>query len=315
MDYNAKALEKGKTLDLSIIILSFNTKEITERCLEKLKVAKAYCEKKLKNKIEVIVLDNASSDDSSGMIKKNHPWVKLKALQENTGFSKGNNIAMKTVKNPFILLLNSDVYLEEESLYKTLAYFRVNLNCDLLGARLNYVSGKLQPSSGNLPNPVNIVFWILGLSLLPIIGSVIPPIHPKGKKFFSKSRRVGWVMGAFFALKKEVFDKTHGFDENLFMHMEEIEWCKRISDAGFKIWYVPQVEAIHLHGASTNFDLGKSFLNELKGIRYYLKKYYSNFYLTVKLFLVLGLLLRMIAFSLLGNSKRAKVYMEALPLI
>lgn len=283
--------------------------------MEKLEVAKDYCEKKLKNKIEVIVLDNASEDGSAQMIKENFPAIKLIESKENTGFSKGNNIAMKRAKNPFFLLLNSDVYLEEESLYKTLAYFRVNLNCDLLGARLNYVSGNLQPSSGNLPNPVNIVFWILGLSLLPIIGGVIPPIHPKGKKFFSKSRRVGWIMGAFFALKREVFYKTGGFDENLFMHMEEIEWCKRIYDLGFKIWYVPQVEAIHLHGASTNFDLGKSFLNELKGIRYYLLKHYRNFYLMVKLFLVLGLILRIIAFSLLGKSKRAKVYMEGLPLI
>lgn len=302
-------------MDLSVIILSFNTKEITKRCLEKLEVAKDYCEKKLKNKIEVIILDNASEDGSAQMIKENFPAIKLIESKENTGFSKGNNIAMKRAKNPFFLLLNSDVYLEEESLYKTLAYFRVNLNCDLLGARLNYVSGNLQPSSGNLPNPVNIVFWILGLSLLPIIGGVIPPIHPKGKKFFSKSRRVGWIMGAFFALKREVFYKTGGFDENLFMHMEEIEWCKRIYDLGFKIWYVPQVEAIHLHGASTNFDLGKSFLNELKGIRYYLLKHYRNFYLMVKLFLVLGLILRIIAFSLLGKSKRAKVYMEGLPLI
>lgn len=283
--------------------------------MEKLEVAKDYCEKKLKNKIEVIILDNASEDGSAQMIKENFPAIKLIESKENTGFSKGNNIAMKRAKNPFFLLLNSDVYLEEESLYKTLAYFRVNLNCDLLGARLNYVSGNLQPSSGNLPNPVNIVFWILGLSLLPIIGGVIPPIHPKGKKFFSKSRRVGWIMGAFFALKREVFYKTGGFDENLFMHMEEIEWCKRIYDLGFKIWYVPQVEAIHLHGASTNFDLGKSFLNELKGIRYYLLKHYRNFYLMVKLFLVLGLILRIIAFSLLGKSKRAKVYMEGLPLI
>ncbi|MBI2018688.1 glycosyltransferase family 2 protein [Candidatus Daviesbacteria bacterium] len=302
-------------MDISIIILSYNTQEITDKCLRRLQLSRVNCQKKLKNKIEVIVLDNASSDGSVEMIKKNHPWVKLIVSKENTGFSKGNNIAMKKVKNPFILLLNSDVYLEEESLYKTLAYFRVNLNCDLLGARLNFVSGKLQPSSGNLPNPVNIVFWILGLSLLPIIGSIIPPFHPKNKGFFSKAHQVGWVMGAFFAFKQEVFEKTHGFDENLFMHMEEIEWCKRISDYGFKIWYVPQVEVVHLHGASTNFDLGKSFLNELKGVKYYLQKYYRNFYLPVKLFLILGLVLRIIAFSLLGKTKRARVYVDGLTVI
>lgn len=310
-------------MDLSVIILSFNTKDITKRCLQKLEVSKNYCEQKLGNKVEVIVLDNASSDGSLGMIRQDYPWVKLIASYENTGFSKGNNIAMKQVKTPlgeaassaYILLLNSDVYLQEDSLYKTLAYFRVNSNCDLLGARLNYASGILQPSSGNLPNPFNLIFWIMGLSLLPLVSVFVPPFHPRKKSFFSKAQRVGWVMGAFFALKREVFEKTSGFDENLFMHMEEIEWCKRIDDLGFKIWYVPQVEVVHLHGASTNFDLSHSFLNELKGIKYYLQKHYRNFYLPAKLFLILGLLLRIIAFSLLGKTKRARVYLEGLSLI
>lgn len=302
-------------MDLSIIILSFNTKDITRRCLEKLKVAKKYCEDKLKNKIEVIVLDNASSDGSAAMVKQNFPAVKLIVSPGNTGFSKGNNIAMKKSNNPYILLLNSDVYLEEGSLYKALAYFKVNLNCDLLGARLNYANGTLQPSAGNLPNPANIIFWILGLSLLPIISLIIPPFHPKSQSFFSKAHQVGWVMGAFFMIKREIYERTKGFDENLFMHMDEIEWCKRIKDKGFKIWYVPQVEVVHLHGASTNFDLGASFLNELKGIKYYLQKHYSDVYLPVKLFLIVGLTLRVVAFSLLNKRKRAGIYLEGLKIL
>src|SRR3990167_11523731 len=113
------------------------------------------------------------------MIRSDYPWVKLIVAKENLGFSKGNNLAMQQTKNPFILLLNSDVYVTEESLYKALAYFRVNLNCDILGARLNYATGKLQPSAGNLPNPLNIIFWIFGLS----------GFHPKSKSFFSKAHR------------------------------------------------------------------------------------------------------------------------------
>lgn len=299
-------------LDLSIIILSYNTKDITGRCLDKVKVAKGYCEKRLKNKVQVIVVDNGSSDGSSELIKSDYPWVKLIASKTNLGFSKGNNLAMKKVKSPFILLLNSDVYVTEESLYKALAYFRVNLNCDVLGARLNYPTGKLQPSCGSLPNPLNIIFWILGLSLLPLINNLVPSFHPKGKKYFSKAHPVGWIMGAFFMLKREVFENTGGFDENLFMHMEEVEWCKRISDCGFKIWYVPSIEVVHLHGASTNFDLAPSFLNELKGIKYFSLKHYNSFYLLVRLFLTAGLILRVIAFSLLGKTKRARIYVEGL---
>lgn len=293
-------------MDLTVIILSYNTKEITAKCLDKLKLAKEYCQKKLKNNIQVIVLDNASIDGSAQFIKSNYHWVKLIASPTNLGFSKGNNFVMKESKTPYILLLNSDVYLEEDSLYKALAYFRVNLNCDVLGARLNYYTGNLQPSGGSLPTPANIIFWILGLG---------GGFHPKDKKFFSKAHPVGWVMGAFFMLKRKVFESTGGFDENLFMHMEEVEWCKRIWESGFKIWYVPQVEMVHLHGASTNFDLSSSFLNELKGIKYYLLKHYKSSYILVKMFLVMGLLLRIIAFSILDKHTRAKVYLEGLRVV
>lgn len=295
--------------DLSVIILSFNTREVTDRCLSKLFEAKKYCEEKMGNKIEIIVLDNASEDGSVSMIKENYPTVKLIESKENTGFSKGNNIAMKQTKYPYILLLNSDVYVNEDTLYKALAYFKVNKNCDVLGARLNYSTGKLQPSAGNLPYPLNIIFWIMGLKFIP------GGFHPVSKKYFSKAHQVGWIMGAFFMLKREIFDSTGGFDEKLFMHTEEVEWCRRIKNKGYKIWYVPQVEVVHLHGASTNFDLSSSFLNELKGIKYYLNKHYPYFYLPTKLFLILGLLLRIIAFSLLGKLKRARVYMEGLSVI
>ena len=295
-------------MDLSVIILSYNTKDITEKCLQKLKVSKAYCEKKLNNRIKIIVLDNASSDGSVGMLQ-DQSQVKLIVSFENTGFSKGNNLALKEANSPYILLLNSDVYLEEDSLYKALAYFRVNKNCDVLGARLNYSTGKLQPSAGNLPNPFNIIFWILGLKFIP------EGFHPTSKKYFSKAHKVGWIMGAFFMFKKQIYDRTGGFDEKLFMHMEEIEWCKRIIDFGYKIWYVPSVSVVHLHGASTNFDLKFSFLNELKGVRYFLRKHYPLFYLPIKLFLILGLLLRVIAFFILGKTARARVYLEGLGVV
>ncbi len=104
-------------LNLSIIVLSYNTTDITEKCLQKIEIAKSFCEEKLKNTIEIIVLDNHSTDGSKEMIKRDFPKVKLIVSEENTGFSKGNNIAMKQVTNPYILLLNSDVYVSENSIY------------------------------------------------------------------------------------------------------------------------------------------------------------------------------------------------------
>ena len=174
-------------MDLSVIILSYNTKEITGRCLNHLIAAKRYCEKKLNNNIEIIVIDNASKDGSVESIKQDFPNIKLFALGVNTGFSKGNNLGMKKTKKPYILLLNSDVYVSEDSLYKALAYFRVNLNCSVLGGRLTYTNGKLQPSAGSLPNPLNSIFWIFGLS----------GFHQRESSFFKKAHKVGWIWEHF----------------------------------------------------------------------------------------------------------------------
>lgn len=253
-------------------------------------------------------MDNGSADGSAEMIKSDHPDVRLLVLKENTGFSKGNNLGMTKSKNPFILLLNSDVYMEEDSLYKALAYFRVNLNCDVLGGKLKYPSGRLQPSAGNLPTFLNTIFWIMGIPTLN-------PFHPTNKSYFSKAHQVGWVTGAFFMLKRQVFEKTGGFDENLFLYMEEVEWCKRIRDHGLKIWYVSQVEVTHLHGASSQLNPKVLYIQELKGIKYYFKKYYASSYPTLKLFLILGLILRVIVFSFLGKTQRARAYVEGLGVI
>lgn len=292
-------------MDLSIIILSFNTRDITDECLARLQSSVVRCQTRLKNKIEVIVLDNASTDGSIEMIEKKHSWIKLIKSRENTGFAKGNNIAINKSKNPFVLFLNSDCFVEEDTLERSLAYFK-NQNCDALGIKLTYANGSFQPSAGNLPNPVNTILWIFGIA---------NSFHPKNKVFFAKERQVGWVTGAFLMIKRQVWEKTGGFDEKIFMYMDEVDLCKRINIAGFKICFTPDIVVTHLHGASSAALPEKAFVMELAGIRYYFKKYYGNIYPLVRLFLVLGLLLRVIAFSLLGQTKRARAYVEGLGVI
>lgn len=278
-------------MDLSIIVLSFNTRDITDECLRRLRSS------------EVIVLDNASTDGSPEMIEKKYPWVKLIKSRENTGFAKGNNIAMKQSNNPIVLFLNSDCFVEKDTLNKAFEYFKNNA-CDALGVKLIYENGKLQPSAGALPNPLNTFFWIFGLT---------NSFHPENKEFFAKARRVGWVTGAFLMMRKEVFEKVGGFDEKIFMYMDEVDLCKRINMAGYKVCFTPDIAVTHLQRASQT-DSAASFVRELAGIKYYFQKYYS-IYPFLRLFLVLGLILRIITFSLLGKTKRAAAYVEALGVI
>lgn len=290
-------------MDLSIIILSYNTRDITDQCLKRLQVSMDRCQKKIKNQIEVIVLDNASSDGSVEMIKKKYSGIKLIESKENTGYSKGNNIGFKEAKFPVVLFLNSDVYVEEDSLEEALRFLGEEVN--VLGPEMVFADGSFQPSAGELPNPINTIFWIFGLS----------GFHPKDKSYFEKARPVGWVSGAFLLMKREVFEKLSGFDENIFMYLEEVEFCKRANLAGFSVWYIPSVVVTHLHGASSKFDSSPALLRELKGLKYYFQKYYKSAYPLVKLFLILGLILRAVAFSLLGKTKRARAYVEGLSVV
>ncbi|HBQ51202.1 TPA: hypothetical protein DD690_04460 [Candidatus Daviesbacteria bacterium] len=292
-------------MDLSIIILSFNTKGITDECLKRLQSSVISCQTKLKNNIEVIVVDNASEDGSWEMIESKHSWVKLIKSKINTGFSKGNNIAIKQSNNPFVLFLNSDCFVEDDTLFKAISYFKNHPDCSVLGVKLVYENNKFQPSAGFLPNPFNIIPWIFGIA---------NSFHPVNKVFFEKDKQVGWVTGAFLMIKKDIFASVGGFDENIFMYMDEVDLCKRVNRAGFKVCFTPSIQVTHLQKASQESP-EKVFTLELKGIKYYFQKYFPNYYPAVKIFLILGLILRIIVFALLGKTKRARSYLEGLSVI
>lgn len=301
-------------IDCSIIVLSYNTLQITNECLTRVKRAVEFA-KKHGFTIEVIVIDNASSDGSLEMLKKRHQLATIIASKENTGFSGGNNMGMKKSRGKYILLLNSDAYVKEDTLVQALNYFKDHVNCDVLGCQLRFANGNFQPSAGFLPTPINTILWISGIALLSIVSQFTKPIHPRDSSFFIKAKMVEWVMGAFLMLKREVYEKTGGFDESIFMYGEEVEWCKRIKDTGFNTWYVPQFWITHLDKASSKFMLKKPLLNEIKGIVRYFKQHYQNQYWWVKIVMGFSLILRAFAFIIFWNPPRRKAYLEALRVI
>jgi N-acetylglucosaminyl-diphospho-decaprenol L-rhamnosyltransferase len=278
--------------DLSVVVISFNTKDITDKCLKNLALSN------FKNK-QVIVVDNASTDGSIEMIQKKYPEFTLIKSDLNLGFGKANNLGMGQAKGKYILLLNSDAFIQPDTLDKCIEFMENNPDSSVMGCKLTYQDGRLQPSAGALPNPINTFRWIWGL------GS---SVHPKSPDYFSTSHRVGWVTGAFVFLKKEVFGKTNGFDEKIFMYMEEIEWCKRIKMAGLNVYYTSDFSVVHLAGASSNFDLSPAYTKEMHGLVYYFEKHYHGIWKLMKLIIKGGNLARSIAFNVIGNHDRAKIY-------
>jgi hypothetical protein len=300
---------------ISVIILSFNTKKVTVECLERLRDSIAF----LKEPVEVIVVENGT-DGTGDLIKKKFPWVRVLEPHKNLGYSRGNNFGMRSSSkdSSFFLLLNSDAFVEKETLKKSVEFMRKHKDCGVLGCRLRLEDGSIQSSGGFLPTPLSVCTWIYGIDLVPGLNYFLKAVHPKNSSFFSRARKVGWVMGAYFFLRREVLDKVGGMDENFFMYMEEVEWCKRISDAGFNIYYTPDFEVIHLDKASSksNSDLIKRiFVNEIGGILYFMNKYYKRQVWWISNMIKLGLVIRVLIFSFIGNKIRASAYKEALSII
>lgn len=303
---------QSKKYLLSVIICSYNTKELTLRCIDKLESSIKF----LGKPVEVIIVENGN-DGTDNAVGKKYPWVKLLRQKENTGFAKGNNIGISAASkdSKYILLLNTDVLVETETLKKSFEFLENNTDCDVLGCRLNFVGGRLQPSAGFLPTPVSIFTWITGADLLPFIGRLFLQFHPKFKKFFEKNRQVGWVMGAYFFARREVFDNTGGFDLNFFMYLEEVELCRRIKELGMKICYIPEFSVTHLDKASSGGNLRKPTIMEISGIVYFLKKYHKNAIWWLLPVIKTAVFIRMLVFRAIGNKYRSDIYKEVFGLV
>ncbi len=293
--------------EISVIICSYNTKDLTSQCLDKLKKSIDYLEKP----VETILIENGT-DGTGEIVKNKYSWVKLLDPGENTGFAKGNNLGIKisNKKTKYYLFLNTDSLVAPETLSKAVRFMNYNENCDVLGCKLKFVDGKMQPSAGYLPDPFNTMLWMFGLDKFSL-----KPVHPKQKQFFDKDRKLGWVMGAFLFMKREVVEKTKGFDEKFFMYMEEVEWSRRINDQGFAIWYTPSFEITHLDKASSGHDIGKPLNREIQGLRYYLKKYYPDYDFMMKVVIWFGVVERWLVFGLTGDKLRAGIYHDILKVL
>lgn len=225
--------------------------------------------------MEVIVLDNASTDGSAEMITNNFSQVKLIRNNENVGFGTGNNQAMKVAKGSYFFLLNSDAFVFEDTLERLLLWSKANPDTEVVGCRLMNGDGTWQPSWGYFPTLRRIIQMLLFIDSLPLIKGGIDSIHVRALSRYDKDQSVDWVMGSCVLLKRQVFEKVGGFDEKYFMYGEEVEWMYRIKKAGFKISYASSVYCVHLQGGSSP-DKSPAIIGEMRGWQYWFDKHNPN---------------------------------------
>ena len=245
--------------DLSVIIVSYNTKDYLLECLQS-----------IDQKYEIIIIDNASSDGSVDEIKKNFPDVKIIENKKNLGFAAANNQGMRQAKGRYILLLNPDTKILDNALSKMIDWMDKNAEASVSTCRLLNEDNSIQPTGGFFPTLPRLFAWQLFLDdILPINS-----YHPKSS-FYNKQRELDWVTGAFFLLRREIIDKSGLMDENFFMYAEELEYCYRIKKAGFKVFFTPAASIIHYGFKSGSKE--KALIGEYESLKYYYQKHYPYY--------------------------------------
>lgn len=232
-------------MDLSVIIVSYNVKELLIECLKSVNAAS----KELKS--EVFVVDNNSQDNTAGEIKKKFPDVKLIANRQNLGFSKANNQAIKKASGKYILILNPDTKLVPDTLLKMISFMDKNRDVAVATCRVELANGRLdQDCRRHFPTPWRSFCHFTKLDKV-FAGSKIFDGYYIGYLSSQNEHEVDACAGAFMMVRKTAIDKVGLFDEDFFFYGEDLDWCWRFKEAGFKIFYTPITKIIHFKGVSS----------------------------------------------------------------
>ena len=223
-------------MKLSIVIVSYNVRTFVAQCLDSVQKASEGIDG-----LEVFVVDNASSDDTVGYIGSHYPWVRLIANDDNLGFSRANNIAIRQAQGEYVLLLNPDTIVAEPTLHECVRFLDAHPQAGGLGVRMHNADGTLAPESRRaVPSP-----WV---SLLKMLG--FTKRYYMSHLSWDEPGRIEVVSGAFFMLRRKALDQVGLLDEDFFMYGEDIDLSYRLLKGGWENWYHPS-DIVHFKGEST----------------------------------------------------------------
>lgn len=272
-------------MDLTIVIVSYNTKELLRDCLNSIKNQEGNL------KYEVFVVDNNSHDSSQELVKKNYEWVNLIENKENLGFSKANNIALKKAKGKYVLVLNPDTKLEKDTIFKMYNFMEDQEDVAVSTCKVLLANEDLDKDCRrHFPTPKRALFHFLKLGQI-FKGSRIFDDYYMGYMDENKMCEVDSCVGAFMFIRSAALKKVGYFDEEFFFYGEDLDLCFRLKEAGYKIVYTPITKITHYKGAAsgikqttkkitkaTKESRRKALGESVRAMEIFYKKHFTNIY-------------------------------------
>ena len=247
-------------MKLSVVIVSYNVRDYLENCLQSVSRALEGIEG------EVFVVDNHSDDDSVESVRSQYPWVRLIENQENMGFSRANNIAIREARGEYVLLLNPDTIVEEATLREVLRFMEEHPKAGGAGVMMHNADGSLAPESRRaLPTP-----WVSCLKMLGFTKRYYMSHLP-----WDQPSRIEVISGAFCFLRKKALDEVGLLDEDFFMYGEDIDLSYRLMKGGWENWYLPY-PITHFKGKSTQKSDYRYVHIFYKAMLIFFRKHYSH---------------------------------------
>ena len=261
-------------IDLTIVIVSWNVRDLLRRCLQSIEAEARRAIDGLA--LEIVVVDNASSDGSVEMVRAEFPHVRLVANEENRGFTVANNQGLLLGQGRYLLLLNPDTEVIDDALATMVHTMDGQPEIGALGPQLRYPDGSLQSSRRRFPT------FATALVESTVVQEWWGDNRVLRRYYMADTpddaiQAVDWVVGACLLVRRQTYEQIGGLDEGFFMYSEELDWCRRIKDAGWLVVYLPKATVIHHEGRSSEQVVPARHIHFQSSKVRYFRKHHGTF--------------------------------------
>jgi GT2 family glycosyltransferase len=265
-------------MNLSVVVLNYNTREHLRACLDSLRVEGSTCISGGPVQAEAIVVDNASSDASADMVRTDFPWASLIESRHNGGYAYGNNLALQRATGEAILLLNPDTLLSRGAIARFLERLDAHPETGIIGPKLLRPDGTMHLACRrSFPTPATAFYRVSGLSRL-FPGSARFGAYNLTYLDPDVSTEVDSVCGACLLVRRAVIERIGLLDERFFMYGEDLDWCLRTRAAGWTVRYEPSIVVQHQHGAASRKRALRTTIHFFRAMDLFYRKHYVDRY-------------------------------------